>query len=111
MMLHSMGIELDKPTTVFDSLEKNFRPESNQSLSRFKFRGLKQKQGQSCDTYMSKLRLAIVECRYPEIVQDELLKDQYIFGLCVKEVQDHLLGEIDAEDTPEKCLFESHKVE
>ena len=60
---------------------------------------------------MSELRLAIFKCRYPENVQDELLKDQYIFGLCVKEIQNHLLGEIVAEDTPEKYQFESCKVE
>ena len=111
MTLHSMGIELDRPKTVFDSLERIFRPESNQTLSRFKFRGLKQKATQSCDSYMSELRLAIVECRYPDIVQDELLKDQFIFGLVVKEIQDHLLGEIVAEDTLEKCLLESRKIE
>ena len=111
MTLHSRGIALDRPKTVFDNLEKIFRPESNQTLSWFKFRGLKQKQSQSCDSYMSELCLAIVECRYPDIVQDELLKDQYIFGLCIKEIQDHLLGEIVAEDTPEKCLLESCKVE
>ena len=111
MTLHSMGIELDRPKTVFDSLEKIFCPESNQTLSHFKFRGLKQKSTQSCDSYMSELRLAIVECRYPDIVQDELLKDQFIFGLMVKEIQDHLLGEILAEDTSEKCLLESRKIE
>ena len=111
MTLHSMGVELDRPITVFDNLEKIFRPESNQTLSRFKFRGLKQKQSQSCDSYMSELHLPIVECRYPDIVQDELLKDQYIFGLCIKEIQDHLLGEIVTEDTPEKCLLELRKVE
>ena len=111
MTLHSMGVEVKSPKTVFDNLEKIFRLESNQTLSRFMFRGLKQKQGQRCDTYMSKLRLAIVECRYPEHVQDELLKDQYIFGLSIKEIQDHLLGEILVEDTPEKCLFESRKIE
>ena len=37
MMLHSMGIELDRPQTVFESLEKIFRPESNQTISCFKF--------------------------------------------------------------------------
>ena len=111
MMLHSMDIDLDKPKTVFDNLEKIFRPESNQTLSHFKFRGLKQKQGQSCDTYMSELRLAMVECCYPDTVQDELLKDQYIFRLAVKEIQDHLLGEIVVKDTPERCLLESCKVE
>ena len=111
MTLHSMGIALDRPRTVFESLEKIFRPESNQTLSHFKFRGLKQKSSQSCDSYMSELHLAIVECRYPEQVQDELLKDQYIFGLGIKEIQDHLLGEIGSEDTAEKCLLESQKVE
>ena len=40
MTLHSIGITLDKPKTMFDSLESIFRPESNQTLSRFKFRGL-----------------------------------------------------------------------
>ena len=60
---------------------------------------------------MSELRLAIVECHYPDIVQDKLLKDQFIFCLVVKEIQDHLLGEIVAEDSSEKCLLESRKVE
>ena len=59
MILHSMGTTLDKPSTVFKTLESMFRPESNQTLSRFKFQGLKQKQSQSCDGYMSELRLAI----------------------------------------------------
>ena len=111
MTLHSMGIEVDKPKTVFDSLENIFHPESNQTLSHFKFRGLKQKAAQSCDSYMSELRLAIVEYRYPNIVQDKLLKDQFIFGLVIKEIQDHLLGEILAEDSSEKCLLESRKIE
>ena len=111
MTLHSMGVTLDSPRTVFDNLEKIFRPESNQTLSRFKFWGMKQKQGQNCDTYMSDLRLSIVECRYPNIVQDELLKDQFIFGLAIKEIQDHLLGEIKAEDPSEKCLLEARKIE
>ena len=90
--LHLMGIELDSPKTVFDSLEKIFCPESNQTFSQFNFRGLKQKPTQSCDSYMSDLRLAIVECTYPNLVQDEFLKEQFIFVLAIKEVQDHLLG-------------------
>ena len=111
MTLHSMGIELDRLKTVFDSLEKIFHPESNQTLSRFKFRVLKQKSTQSCDSYMSELRLAIVVCHFPDIVQDELLKDQFIFGLMVKEIQDYLLGEIVVEDTSKKCLLESRRIE
>ena len=84
MTLHSMAIELNSPKTVFNSLDKKLSGQKVIRLSaQFKFRGLKQKQVQSCDTYMSELRLAIVECRYPENVQDELLKDQYIFGLSI----------------------------
>ena len=111
MTLHLVGIELDSPKTVFDSLERIFHPESNQTLSQFKFRGLKQKFTQSCDLYMSDLRLAIVECQYPNLVQDKLLKDQFMFGLDIKEVQDHLLGKIGVEDSSEKCLLESRKIE
>ena len=106
-----MGITLDKPKTVFDSLESICRLESNQTLSRFKFRNLTQRQGQMCDSYMSELCLSIVECHYPDKVQDELLKDQYIFGLGIKEIQDHLLGEIVTKDSAEKCLLKSCKVE
>ena len=110
MMLHSMNVNLDKPDTVFDTLKNIFRPESNQTLSRFKFRGLKQRQSQNCDVYMAELRLNIVECKYPNVVQDELLKDQFIFSVCVKEAQDHL-GEITPEDNSDECLLETRKVE
>ena len=78
MTLHSMGIMLDKPKTVFDALE---------------------------------LQLSIVECKYPHNVSDQLLKDQYIFGICIKEIQGHLLGEITPKDNSEKCLLESCKIE
>ena len=60
---------------------------------------------------MSELRLNIIECKYPNIVHDELLKDQFIFGICIKEIQDHLLGEITPEDNSDKCLLEACKVE
>ena len=111
MILHSMGITLDKPKTVFHALEGIFRPEANQTLSRLKFRSLKQKQSQTCDAYMSELRYSIVECKYPHNVADQLLKDQFIFGASVKEIQDHLLGEIKPKDTSAKCLLEFCKIE
>ena len=54
---------------------------------------------------MAELRLNIIECKYPNIVQDELMKDQFIFWcLC-------LLGEITPEDNSDKCLLDAHKVE
>ena len=41
---------------------------------------MKQKASQTCDSYMSKLRLALPECKYRNDA-NELLKDQFIFGV------------------------------
>ena len=63
-ILASAEITADNPDEVFEALEKVFRPESNQTLSRFKFRNMKQSPSQTCDSYMSQLRLSLPECRY-----------------------------------------------
>ena len=101
---------VDSPEAVFEVLERVFRPESNQTLSRFKFRNMKQTSAQSCDSYMSQLRLSLPECRYRND-SDDLLKDQFIFGLYNKEIQDHLLGEISETDNSVKALYEARKIE
>ena len=71
---------------------------------------MKQKGSQSCDAYMSKLRLALPECKYRNDA-DELLKDQFIFGIHNKESQDHLLGEISEKDNSVRALYEARNVE
>ena len=40
-ILASLESDVNTPVEVFDMLEKVFRPESNQTLSRFKFRNMK----------------------------------------------------------------------
>ena len=104
--LKSLEVEADKPEEVYEALEKIFRLESNQTLARFKFRSMKQRQSESIDDYMSKLRLALPECKY-ENDADELLKDQFLFGVHNKEIQDHLLGEISETDNSVKALLSS----
>ena len=59
---------------------------------------------------MSELRLALPECRYRNNA-DELLKDQFIFGVHNKEIQDHLLGEIKETDNSVRALYETRKIE
>ena len=61
-ILISVESNVDTPTVVFEVLEAIFRPESNQTLSCFKFRNMKQSASQNCDSYMSGLRLALPEC-------------------------------------------------
>ena len=94
---------------VFEALEKVFQPESNQTLAHFKFRNMKQKASQMCDAYMSEFRLALPEYKYQND-SDELLKDQFIFGIYDKEIQDHLLGEIKETDNSVRALYEARKL-
>ena len=109
-ILTSVESNVDTSTEVFEALEKVFRPESNQTCSHFKFRNMKQGASQNCDNYMSGLRLALPECKYRNDA-DELLKDQFIFGIYNKEIQDHLLGEIKETDNSVRALYEARKIE
>ena len=109
-IIASVETSTDTPEDVFEALERVFRPESNQTLSRFKFRNMKQTSSQTCDAYMSQLRLSLPECKYRND-SDELLKDQFIFGLYNKEIQDHLLGEISETDNSVKALYEARRIE
>ena len=70
---------------------------------------MKQKASQTCNAYMSELRLALQECKYRNDA-DELLKDQFIFGNYNKEIQDHLLGEIKETDNSVRALYEARKI-
>ena len=54
-IIASVETSTDTPEDVFEALEKVFRPESNQTMSRFKFCNMKQTSAQSCDSYMSQL--------------------------------------------------------
>ena len=59
---------------------------------------------------MSELHLALPECKYKNDT-DELLKDQFIFGIENKEIQDYLLGEISETDNSIQVLYEARKIE
>ena len=102
-ILNSIDAEINSTQEVFEALERVFQPESNQTLAHFKFRKMQQRVGQTCNSYMSELRLALPECKYKNDA-DELLKDQFIFGIENKEIQDHLLGEISDTDNSVKAL-------
>ena len=74
------------------------------------FKKMQQRVGQTCGSCMSELRSALPECKYKNDT-DELLKDQFIFGIENKEIQDHLLGEISESDNSVKALYEARKIE
>ena len=80
-------------------------------MSKFKFRSLKQKQGAMVDSYMAERKLLIRECGYKENMQNILLKDQFIFGVMVREMQEHLLNQIGDDHDINQCLQEARKIE
>ena len=84
---------------IYDTLQKKFRPESNDMIAKFIFCSIKQKQGQSVDTCLTDLRLIIPECNYHRDALDDLLKDPFIFGITVKEIENSLLRKIASDDS------------
>ena len=111
LTLHSLNLTYDKPDTIFDALRDVFRPIGNRMMSRFKFKTLKQKQGTTVDAYMAELKVLIKECSYDQNMQNILLKDQFIFGVTVCEIQEHLLNDIEDDHDLNHCLQEALKIE
>ena len=72
---------------------------------------MKEKQGQCVDAYLTNLRLGIPECNNHKDTVDDIFKDQFIFGLTVKEIQDTVLRKIESDNTIGKCLLKVTKVE
>ena len=77
LTLRSLNLTYDELNTIFDALREVFRPIGNRTMSRFKFKSLKQKQGATVDAYMAELKVLIKECRYEENMRNILLKDHF----------------------------------
>ena len=101
----------DELNTIFDALREVFRPIGNRTMSRFKLKSLKQKQGATIDAYIAELKVLIKECGYDQNMQNILLKDQFIFGVTIREIQEHLLNEIGDDHDLNQCLIEACKIE
>lgn len=71
---------------------------------------MKQAMGHPCDAFMPQIGLALPKCEYKHD-SDELLKDQFIFGLQNKKFQDHLLGELSETDNSVRAFYEVCRVE
>ena len=111
LTLHSLNLTNDQPDAIFIALRDVFRPIGNRTMSGFKFKSLKQKQGATVESYMAELKVLICECGYEEYMQNILLKDQFIFGVMVREIQDHLLNENKDDHDINQCLQEARKIE
>ena len=62
----SLNFTYDEPDTILNALREVLRPIGNRTMSRFKFKSLKQKQGATADAYMAELKVLIKECGYDQ---------------------------------------------
>ena len=60
---------------------------------------------------MAELKVLIMECGCEENMQNILLKDQFIFSVTVREIQEHLPNEIGDDHDLNQCLTEACKIE
>ena len=61
LTLRSLNLKYDAPDTIFDALHDVFRPIGNRTMSKFKFKLLRQKQGATVNAYMAELKVLIHE--------------------------------------------------
>ena len=52
----------------------------------------------------------ISECTYDRDTLDDLLKDQFMFGITVKKIQDSLSSIIVSDHSIGKCILETRKI-
>ena len=70
----------DKTEPVLNALENYRKPQSNQILSRYQLRCLKQGD-MSLEEFVTKARLLVDDSGYPAAVKDESLRDTLVLGL------------------------------
>ena len=76
----------DKTKEVLDALENYTKPQSNQILSRYQLRCLKQGD-MPLEELVTKVHLLVDDSGYQEAVKQETLKDTLVFGLRPDKVQ------------------------
>ena len=110
MTLNSPEVNEKDYKAIFNALEDIFRPEVNDTMTHFHFRDMKEKHGQSVDSFYNNPCLALPQCQYVTSSAHEQLKDQFIFGVTICGVQDNLLRTIRKDNGIIKCLHEARKV-
>ncbi|UYV79770.1 K02A2.6-like [Cordylochernes scorpioides] len=71
-----------------------FSPKLNTTIERFKFNQMKQKEDESFNDFLTRIKLQIANCKYA-VMSDELLKDRIVVGIINNEIRERLLSEAD----------------
>ncbi|UYV63094.1 hypothetical protein LAZ67_2003108, partial [Cordylochernes scorpioides] len=79
---------------VKDKFNNYFSPKLNTTIERFKFNQMKQKEDESFNDFLTRIKLQIANCKYA-VMSDELLRDRIVVGIINNEIRERLLSEAD----------------
>ncbi|UYV60475.1 K02A2.6-like [Cordylochernes scorpioides] len=99
--------QLDKNnlSIVKDKFSNYFSPKLNITIERFKFNQMKQKEDESFNDFLTRVKLQIANFKYA-VMSDELLKDRIVVGIINNEIRERLLSEadLDLEKATQICI-------
>ena len=81
----------NNPTEYIRLFKNHVEPSSNPIFERFKFHKQNQKEFETIEQYITELKLVAQNCSYSQ--QDEMVRDQLIFGLKNDRLRERLLAE------------------
>lgn len=84
--------EQGDPKKILDALEKYFKPAKNVIYERYLFRSCKHEEGQSIDTFVTRLREKAATCEYGQL-KDEMIHDKIVLGIANESTRRRLLRE------------------
>ena len=101
---HLSEEQLQTPATVWKSFQSYFEPKTNFRLARYQLRDIKQKTGESVDSFITRLKTHSKKCNYPPEILEDILIDQVIVGIAHGQVRKQLLDYDPDQLTLDKCL-------
>lgn len=83
---------------VIENFDRELGPKSNIIMERYKFLKRKQEPDESCDQFITQLRVLVKTCNYSN--QDEMIRDQFILNLHDDKAREKLLDHVQMDTTP-----------
>ena len=98
---------LDHYRRLKESLTAHFAPCVNEVYSRFRFRSINQDEGESVDTFITRVRAEAAHCNFHQDEHDRQIRDQIVFGCRSGKLRRKAL----AEDLPLDRLIQTARAE
>ena len=83
----------DQYRALKEALTTHFAPCINETYARFQFRSISQEEGESVDTFFTRLRTQASRCAFHAADNDNQIRDQIVFGCLSKKIRRKALAE------------------